>query len=71
MRKTYWFVEPLSVLVLSLKWNGLEERQSLITLPTKVCLVKAMVFAVVMYGCEGWTVKKAECRRIDAFELWC
>ena len=42
-----------------------------ITLPTKVCLVKAMVFAVVMYGCEGWTVKKAECRRIDAFELWC
>ena len=42
-----------------------------ITLPTKVCLVKAMVFAVVMYGCESWTVKKAECRRIDAFELWC
>ena len=42
-----------------------------ITLPTKVCLVKAMVFPVVMYGCEGWTVKKAECQRIDAFELWC
>ena len=42
-----------------------------ITLPTKVCLVKAMVFPVVMYGCETWTVKKAECRRIDAFELWC
>ena len=42
-----------------------------ITLPTKVRLVKAMVFPVVMYGCEGWTVKKAECRRIDAFELWC
>ena len=41
------------------------------TLPTKVCLVKAMVFPVVMYGCESWTVKKAECRRIDAFELWC
>ena len=40
-----------------------------ITLPTKVCLVKAMVFPVVMYGCEIWTVKKAECRRIDAFEL--
>ena len=38
---------------------------------TKVCLVKAMVFPVVMYGCESWTVKKAECRRIDAFELWC
>ena len=42
-----------------------------ITLPTKVCLVKAMVFPVVMYGCESWTVKKAQCRRIDAFELWC
>ena len=42
-----------------------------ITLPTKVCLVKAMVFPVVMYGCENWTVKKAERRRIDAFELWC
>ena len=42
-----------------------------ITLPTNVCLVKAMVFPVVMYGCESWTVKKAECRRIDAFELWC
>ena len=42
-----------------------------ITLPTKVRVVKAMVFPVVMYGCESWTVKKAECRRIDAFELWC
>ena len=42
-----------------------------ITLPTKVRLVKAMVFPVVMYGCENWTVKKAELRRIDAFELWC
>ena len=42
-----------------------------ITLPTKGHLVKAMVFPVVMYGCEIWTVKKAECRRIDAFELWC
>ena len=42
-----------------------------ITLPTKVCLVKAMVFPVVMYRCESWTVKKAEHRRIDAFELWC
>ena len=42
-----------------------------ITLPTKVCLVKAMIFPVVMDGCESWTVKKAECRRIDAFELWC
>ena len=42
-----------------------------ITLPTKACLVKAMIFLVVMYGCESWTIKKAECRRIDAFELWC
>ena len=42
-----------------------------ITLLTKVCLVKAMVFPVVMYGCESWTIKKAECRRIDAFGLWC
>ena len=42
-----------------------------ITLPTKVCIVKAMVFPVVMYGCESWTVKKAECQRTDAFKLWC
>ena len=42
-----------------------------ITLPTQGCLVKAMVFPVVIYGCESWTVKKAECQRIDAFELWC
>ena len=42
-----------------------------VILPTKVCLVKATVLPVVMHGCESWTVKKAECRRIDAFELWC
>ena len=42
-----------------------------ITLPTKVHIVKAMVFPVVMYGCESWTIKKAECQTIDAFELWC
>ena len=42
-----------------------------ITLPTKICLVKGMVFPVLMYGCESWTIKKAESRRIDAFELWC
>ena len=42
-----------------------------ITLPTKVCLVKAMLFPIVMYGCENWTIKKAEHQRIDAFELWC
>ena len=49
--------------------NILQSRD--ITLSTKVCLVKAMIFPVVMYGCESWTVKKAERRRIDAFELWC
>ena len=49
--------------------STLKSRDS--TLPTKVRLVKAMVFPVVMYGCESWTVKKGECRRIDAFELWC
>ena len=42
-----------------------------ITLPTKICIVKAVVLPVVMYGCESWTTKKAECRRIDAFKLWC
>ena len=42
-----------------------------ITLPSKVCIVKNMVFPVVVYRCEGWTLKKAECRRMDAFELWC
>ena len=42
-----------------------------ITLPTKVCIVKAMVFPVVMYGCDSWTIKEAECQRTDAFELWC
>ena len=42
-----------------------------ISLPTKICLVKAMVFPIVMNGCENWTIKKAECQRIDAFELWC
>ena len=42
-----------------------------ITLPTKVCIVKAMVFPVVIYGCESWTIKKAECPKFDAFQLWC
>ena len=49
----------------------LKSRDITIPLPTKVCLVKAVIFPVVMYGCESWTVKKAECQRIDAFELWC
>ena len=42
-----------------------------ITLPTKICLVKTVVFPIVMYGCESWAIKKADCQRIDAFELWC
>ena len=46
-------------------------KSRVITLPTKVHLVKAMVFLVVMYGCESWTIKKVECQKIDAFELWC
>ena len=50
---------------------SLEEKSRDMTLLTKVCLVKAMVFPVVTYVCESWTIKKAECRRIDAFELWC
>ena len=50
-------------------WGVLKSRD--ITLPTKVCLVKAMVFPVVMYGCGSWTIEKVESRRIDAFELWC
>ena len=49
--------------------NVLKSRE--ITLPTKVHIVKAMAFPVVMYGCESWTIKMAECQRIDAFELWC
>ena len=55
-----------------LKTKDIKKKKSKdITLPTKVCLVKAMVFPVVIYGCESWTIKKAECQRIDAFELWC
>ena len=55
------------------KWLTLDGRlkSRYITLPTEVHLVKAMIFPMVMYGCESWTVKKAECRRVDAFELWC
>ena len=61
---------------LLLSWKAMTNLDSMlksrdITLPTKVCIVKAMVFPLVMYGCESWTVKKAECQRIDAFELWC
>ena len=73
---------PNSVLVCTIRLQSRVERKVMtnldsmlkgkdITLPTKVRLVKAMVFPVVMYGCESWTRKKAECQRIDAFELWC
>ena len=64
----YWSGSPLPSPMTNLD-SILKSRD--ITLPTKVCLIKAMVFLVVMYGCESWTIKKAECRRIDAFELWC
>ena len=67
-RQEYWSGVPLPSLITNLD-NILKSRD--ITLPTKVRLVKAMVFPVVMYGCESWIVKKAECRRIDAFEVWC
>ena len=61
---------------LLLSWKTMTNLDSVlksrdITLPAKVCIVKAMVFPVVMYGCESWTIKKAEHQRIDAFELWC
>ena len=56
---------------ISLQSKGLLRVFSNIMEPAKVCLVKAMVFPVVRYGCESWTIKKAECQRIDAFELWC
>ena len=67
-RQEYWSGLPLPSRMTNLD-NILKSRD--ITLPTKVRLVKAMVFPVVTYRCESWTVKKAECRRIDAFELWC
>ena len=51
--------------------DSILKSRDIITLPTKVRLVKAMVFPLVIYGCESWTIKKAESRRIDAFELWC
>ena len=67
-RQEYWSGLPLPSRMTNLD-NILKSRH--ITLSTKVHLVKAMVFSVVMYGCENWTINKAECRRIDAFELWC
>ena len=67
-RQEYWNGVPLPSLMTNLD-SILKSRD--ITLPKKVHLVKAMVFPVVMYGCESWTIKKAEYQRIDAFELWC
>ena len=67
-RQEDWSGVPLPSLITNL---GSILKSIYITLPTKVSLVKAMVFPVVMYGCESWTIKKAKCRRIDAFELWC
>ena len=67
-RQEYWSGLPLPSLMINLD-SILKSRD--ITLPPKVCLVKAMVFPVVMYGCESWTIKQAEHWRIDAFELWC
>ena len=67
-RQEYWSGVPLPSPITNLD-SILKSRD--VTLPTKVRLVKAMVFPVVIYGCESWTVKKAEHRRIDAFELWC
>ena len=80
----FWAPKSLQMVTAAMKLNdacSLEEKlwpnldsilkRRDITLPTEVCLIKAMVFPVVMYGCESWTLKKAECWRIDAFELWC
>ena len=64
-----WWLQPWRRKVMTNLDSIFKSRD--ITLPTEVCLVKAMVFPVVMYGCESWTVKKAECQRIDALELWC
>ena len=71
---TNWIVSPKRHLLLGRKvMTNLDSifKSRDVTLPTKVCLVKAMVFPVIRYGCESWTIKRAECRRIDAYELWC
>ena len=72
----YLLDDALQQFPVTIRWKVMTNLDSIlksrdVTLPTKVRLVKAMVFPVVMYGCESWTVKKAEHRRIDAFELWC
>ena len=82
VRLFFWAPKSLQMVIAAMKLKDTYWRKVMsnldsifksrdITLPTKVRLVKAMVFPVVMYGCESWTVKKAECWRIDAFELWC
>ena len=77
---TFWAPKSLQMVTVTMKLKdacSLEENPDKIlklrdiTLLTKICLVKAMVFPVVMYGCEIWTIKKAECQRIHAFEMWC
>ena len=81
-RFIFWAPKSLQMVIAAMKLKdtcSLEEKlwptsilkSRDITLPTKVCLVKAMIFPVVMYGCESWTIKKAECQRTDVFELWC
>ena len=70
-----WWLQPWNQKVLA-PWKKTYDQLSIlkntdITLPTKVCLIQVMVFPVVMYGCESWTIKKAKCQRIDTFELWC
>ena len=79
VRDFFWAPKSLQMVTAAMKLRRLFPRRKVmtnldsrdITLPTKVRLVKAMVFPVVMYGCESWTIKKAESQRIDAFELWC
>ena len=71
-----WWLQPWNKKVLTPWKKVMTNLDSIlkgrdITLPTNVCLVKAMIFLVLMYGCESWTIKKAECQRIDAFKLWC
>ena len=66
-----WWLQPWNLKTLAPWKKSWDKPTQHITLPTKVCLVKAIFFPVVMYGCESWTIKKAECRRTDAFELWC
>ena len=79
----FWSPKSLQMVTVSMKWRGLLFGRKVlinidsmlkskdITLPTNACLVKAVAFPVVVYGCESWTVNKAECRKMDAFEVWC